>query len=338
MKNSESIQTRSVMIQNLCVPCFNRCRYCLLSWDGKKVGTAWDRSVRLAERYISELKEARPDVHVSFAFGYSMEHPDLKKAIQTLRRLGSPMADFLQCDGMAMRDEAQCRALMQALKAEGIKSLNFTVYGLADDHDRFAGRKGDYDLLLRMMRAASEAGISFSTGIPLTKKNIKDANALVRILKEAGNDKISLFIPHSEGRGKLLDPIRLQQQDLSALSPDSLSLLNSAIYRTEADWLNQPVPDQENRLVLISVRADNIESYEQRRALSVLEEIEALDEAYYAAFPAFHTLAEAYGDPEGKSLYRFRDLFHHYRSLYASEHKLDIYDVTDERQSGSRRY
>ena len=89
----KAIQTQSIMIQNLCVPCFNRCRYCLLSWDGKPVGTAWERGAVLAERYISELRAARPGVNVSYVFGYSMEHPELRKAIQTLRRLGSPTAD-----------------------------------------------------------------------------------------------------------------------------------------------------------------------------------------------------------------------------------------------------
>ena len=72
--------------------------------------------------------------------------------------------------------------------------------------------------------------------------------------------------------------------------------------------------------------------------MSVLEEIEALDQEYYSAFPTFAELAEKYGDSEGKRLYRVRDMYHHYRSQYALEHKLDLYDVTDERQSGSRRY
>lgn len=335
----KSIQTKSIMIQNLCVPCCNHCRYCLLSWDGKVVGTAWERSVKLAERYIIELKEARPDVNISFTFGYSMEHPNLRKAIQELRRFGSPMAEFLQCDGMAMRDETQCSELMQMLQDEGVKELNFTVYGPKKHHDHFAGRKGDFDLLFRMMGAAYERGLSYSTGIPITKENIQSIDELVSMLKKAGNRKVSLFIPHEEGRGKALNQIRLQQQDLSALSPESLSLLNKNIYRTESEWLSNPASAQEsNRLIIISLRADNIDDYDKRNALSVVEEVEALDEAYYSAFPSFDELAKKYGDPEGDSLYRIRDLYYHYRLLFAADHKLNVYDVTDERLSGSRRY
>ena len=333
-----TIQTRSIMIQNLCVPCFNRCRYCLLSWDGKTVGTEWKRSTALAERFIKEIKEARPQVNISFTYGYSMEHPDLINAVQTLRRLGSPMADFLQCDGMAMRDEEQCRELMKTLKEAGVRSLNFTVYGLAEYHDRFAGRHGDFDLLIRMMRTAHASELPFSSGIPITKENIQETDELISLLKAVGNSKITLFIPHEEGRGKSLNPIRIQRQDLSVLSPDVLQLLNRDLYRTESEWLKHPELQETNRSIIISFRADNIDNYENRNAMSVVEEIEALDEKYYSAFPDFYELAGEYGDRNGESVYRFRDLYHHYRSLYASDHKLDIYDVTDERQSGSRRW
>lgn len=339
MQHVALIQTKSIMIQNLCVPCYNHCRYCLLSWDGKEVGTKWERGIKLAERFLSDLREKRPDANASFSFGYSMEHPKLKEAIRTLGRLGSPMAEFLQCDGMRMRDESQCRQLMQMLKEEGIKSLNFTAYGLRDYHDRFAGRQGDFELLFRMMGAAYEAGISFSTGIPITKENIQEIDELVDILNCAGNNKIMLFIPHEEGRGKTLNKARLEQQDLLRLSPETLSLLNRSIYKTEAEWLNSSETLQmTNRAIIISLRADNIDDYEKRDALSVVEEIERLDEEYYSAFPTFEELAKKYGNYEGNALYRIRDLYHHYRLLFAEEHKLKLYDVTDERLSGSRRY
>ena len=49
------MQTTSVLIQSLCVPCGNYCRYCLLSWNGRVEGAGWERSVRLAERWLREL-------------------------------------------------------------------------------------------------------------------------------------------------------------------------------------------------------------------------------------------------------------------------------------------
>lgn len=54
------MQTRSVLIQSLCVPCRNKCRYCLLSWSDRTLGADWERSVKVAERLINELREKRP--------------------------------------------------------------------------------------------------------------------------------------------------------------------------------------------------------------------------------------------------------------------------------------
>ena len=332
------MKTVSLLIQSLCVPCYNHCRYCLLSWDGKTEGTDWERSVRTAERFLSELKELRPDLHCSFSFGYSMEHPDLREAIRTLRRLGSPTESYLQCDGMKMRSEEECSKLMTMLKAEGIEQLNFTLYGLRDDHDRFAGRKGDYDLIIRMMRAAQDKGIPFSTGIPLTMENISQADELVDIIRDVGCAQIRLFIPHEEGRGKMLGRVRLTGEAFLKLAPETRRLMNAAFYRTESDWLKKPSQMKEDqRHLLISLRHDNIEDYEKRSALSVIQEIEELDEAYYTAFPGFAELAAMYGDPNSGKLYQRRDLYYHYRMLYAEDHDLHVYDVTDERLSGSRR-
>ncbi len=72
--------------------------------------------------------------------------------------------------------------------------------------------------------------------------------------------------------------------------------------------------------------------------LDIITEIENLDDKYYNAFPSFSELAKMYGDVNGDKLFRQRDLFYHYRQLYAEEHAIKIYDVSDERQSGSRRY
>ena len=267
-----------------------------------------------------------------------MEHPDLKGAIRTLRRLGGPTADFLQCDGMNMRNDTECIELMGMLHDEGIKQLNFTLYGLSDYHDRFAGRKGDFKLNLRMMRAAKVSRLPFTAGIPLTAENVHEVDDLVRILQDNGSEKVFLTIPHEEGRGKLLCDVRLSMQEFLELSAETQELLNRTLYRTERDWLRdlKPIHDT-HRMVLIALRADNIDAYESRYVMSIIREIEELDENYYSSFPGFQELAKIYGDPNSEKLYRIRDLYYHYRTQYAQDHDIHVYDVTDERQSGSRR-
>ena len=333
------METSSVMLQSLCVPCDNHCRYCLLSSCGHTEGAPWDKSVSLARRYLRELKEQRPALSSSFVFGYSMEHPKLRQALQTLRDLGSPMADFLQCDGMRLRGEEECEALIKLFQEERVRELNFTLYGLREYHDRFAGRRGDFDFLFRLMKKAREAKLPFTAGIPLTRENISQAENLINEIREAGVSRVRLFIPHEEGRGKALSAVRLRFGDLLFLSSDARALLNKKIYKPEADWLKEENAVRENkRAILLSIRQDNLEELQKETALSAVARAEALDDQYYAAFPSFGELAERYGDHNGDQLYRYRDLFAHYRALYLREHPICVYDVTDERQTGSRRY
>ena len=99
------METKSVMLQTLCVPCACRCRYCLLRWDGKTVGADYDRSQRFAERFYAWIRQERPELAFHFFFGYSMEHPRLLDAVDFMNRIDSRSGKFLQCDGLAFREE-----------------------------------------------------------------------------------------------------------------------------------------------------------------------------------------------------------------------------------------
>lgn len=334
------MQTESVLLQNLFVPCACRCRYCLLSWDGKPVGIPWERSAEFALRFQQWLQQNRSELQFSFSFGYAMEHPALPQALRFLREIGSPQAEYLQCDGMRMRNEAECEDLAQLLAAEGVKHLNFTFYGLADYHDRFSGRRGDFALMLRMMHAAANAGLTVSAGIPLTAENAPQIAPLLDCLRnQASCGRITLFVPHEEGRGITLDRIRFSEDDLENLSPDARRLLNRALYRPEREWIRENNFSAETRrMLIVSLRQDNIDRYETLSPGEIISEAEALDDRYYSAFPTLPELAERYGDPDGRRFYRQRDLFYHYRRLFAKEYRISVYDVTDERQTGSRRY
>ena len=78
--------TKSINVQNLCVPCYNFCKYCLLSWDGKTIGIDYKRSLNYAKNFYDWLKKNKPDIKFSYSFGYSMEHPDLFNAINFMQK------------------------------------------------------------------------------------------------------------------------------------------------------------------------------------------------------------------------------------------------------------
>ncbi len=333
------MKTRSVMVQTLCLPCACRCRYCLLSWNGQTVGADYERCERFAERMYTWIKQERPELSFHFSFGYSMEHPRLPTALDFMNRISSVSGTFLQCDGLAFRAEKELDAWLREVKEHGVESLNFTFYGTEAYHDRFAGRKGDHAYLLRMMEEAVRHGLQVSVGIPVTRENYLQIDALLSQLEAHSGSSVRLFIPHGEGRGAFLEGIRLSEDELSAMPYDVRSKLNRKVYQTEAEWCKiEGGEPEENRMLLVSLTKENIDELESTPFPKILSDLEALDDAYYAAYPVFSDLLVRYGDREGGRLYSRRDLYHRCRRQYAKEHDINVYDVTDERQSGSRRY
>lgn len=329
------------MLQTLCVPCANRCRYCLLSANGKANGADWDRSAALAKSFQKRLAETRPELGFNFSFGYSMEHPKLLEAIDFMNAISSVGGSFLQFDGMNMRSDAELDELFCSLKAHDVEKLSFTFYGTEVYHDRFAAREGDFDLMLRSIRSALKAGLAVGARMPLTSESIGMAEELYGVLRGIGDVDLRMFIPHGEGRGALIEPIRLKQSEFNSLPDEMKSHMDRSFYRTEGDWCRMAergeAPLGKDRTLIITLTKDNIERMENTPVEDIIAEAEGLDEAYYAAFPSFEELAETLGDRDGERMFSHRDLFHYYRKIYAREHGIEVYDVTDETQTGSRR-
>lgn len=333
------MKTRSIMVQTLSVPCNCHCRYCLLSWSNYPVGADYEKSKEYAKKFHKYMNEYHPEIQFNFAFGYCMDHPQLLKEIDFLNSIGSVQGQFLQLDGMKFRNAAQIGELMSGLAKHGIKHVNFTFYGLRDYHDRFAGRKGDFGYLLDLAGSAARYKINTSAGIPLTSENTPQVEELIVLLEAQQIQKITLFVPHEEGRGELLSGIRFSQSDFDLLGPKGKGKLNLRTFRTEGQWVNaKNLPVEENRSLLISLTPDNIRKFEEMEFEEAIRYVERLDDAYYAALPTFGELCEMYGNPNGTSFYGKRDLFRHYQKRYIEENHLSLYDVTDERYCGSRRY
>lgn len=333
------MKTTSVAVQTLCVPCHNRCRYCLLSWDGTLPGLDYARSERYARRFHQWLRENRPDLSFQFYFGFSMEHPRLGDAIDFMGSIGSAGGQFLQLDGLAFRDDAQTADFLSSLKGHGIQDINLTLYGTREYHDRFAGRRGDFDYLLTIIRVANSLGLSASVGIPVTQENVRQLPELIALLEQVQLSSLRCFIPHAEGRGASLDPVRLRKQDFISLPPAIQARFNRNAFKTEAEWLSSdPLPIPEKRALTISLTPENVDFFETLPFPDTIAWLEKLDDDYYSALPSIPELMELFGDPGNDALYSFRDLCLHYQRRYIAEHDLRLYDPTDERGCFSRRY
>lgn len=332
------MKTVSINVMNLCVPCENRCRYCLLSYDGSVSGVQYRRSEAYAKQFYQWLKENRPDLSFLFGFGYSMEHPDLLHAIDFCRSIGSATGEFLQFDGMKFRTDDELETLLRQLKEHGIKVIGLTFYGTESYHDRFAARAGDYGLMMRTAAAANKIGLDLTVSIPITHENAGQMDALIAELAQYRTQRIACFIPHSEGRGHMLDSIRFSAEDYKNLSDDVRSRINWSRFRTESQWLQGGFPESEKRVLTVTLRPENVDFFEGLPFAETIAYLEKLDDDYYTAIPTVEELTKIYGNPNGDRYYSARDLHLHYQRRYILDHKIEIYDMNDERQCFSRRF
>lgn len=329
--------TKSINILNLCVPCHNFCRYCLLSWDGKCLGIDYQRGETYAKKFYEWLKENHQDMNFMYYFGYSMEHPDLLNSIKFMQETNSPGGEFLQFDGMKMRTNEELTQLFDDLKDVGIQLVDFTFYGTQSYHDKFAGRIGDYDLMMRSLQIALNEGINVKVGIPVTKENLNQLDELVQIFSTK-QVPLSIFTPHSGGRGIHLLKSKITIEDYEQLSNDVKKYINRNTNKTPFEWLNTPLQEYKNRILTLSLTPSNIGRLENQSFESIIKELEELDNNYYDVIPSFAHLLKKYADENDHHLYSKKDLYLIYRNRYIQENNIQIQEVNDERYSGSIRF
>lgn len=334
-----TVETVSVNVCNLCVPCCCRCRYCLLSWDGNIRGVDYDRSAAYAGRFYEWLKENRPDLGFAFYWGYSMEHPKLLETVDFLREIGSPGGKFLQFDGMKFRNDHEIRQLLRDLKARGTELIDLTFYGTEAYHDRFAARQGDFHYLMRILKAADEVGLSVNAGLALNHENARQAGELLNMLQMHRLNHVFAFVPHGEGRGASLEPIRFRQEDYDVLHESVKAVFNRRKFRPEGEWVREgKFSTAQKRVLTVGLTPENVEFFENMDFADTIAYLEKLDEDYYSAIPALSELAEMYGNPGEERFYSERDLYLKFQRRYIRDQKLNLHDMNDELGCFSRRF
>ena len=324
------MKTVAIGIENLCVPCHASCKYCLLSSCHRATGVSYERGKAFARRFYEELQAKRPDLGMYYYIGYCMDTPDLADYIRFSREIGSPAGKFLQFNGFSFREEQKIRELLQMVVQEGIERIDLTFYGTQEYHDRFAGRSGDFDFLLQILDAANAEGLTVDVSLPLTRENADQADDLLDVLSGYHLGNIFIFLPHSKGRGRVLNGQRLTREEFEGLSGRVKSHFSKVTYMTEGAWIRQGQwPETERRTLTLCLTPDNIEMLESMSVEEIITHLEELDDQYTAQMPAAGVLAAQYGEKSGERMFRIRDLLLLWQQRYLQEHP-EIYDMNEE--------
>ena len=326
-----SLPNQSLMIINHCVPCACACRHCFFHSRKTAGGVPYDMGEAIALRF------AQHGIPVSYAISHCADYPQLTRNIELNKRLGFAGHAFLQINGIGLRDESKLRTYLSGVQRAGVTTIDATFYGLAAHHDNFAGRSGDFQFLLEIVRAGLALGLTLQPTFVALEDNKAQLGELVALLTSLGCTNIHGFLHDYRGRGEALEDVRLTWDAYHALPKHVRDCISIRNHKTEAAWLASDFTPPTQRHLVLALRPDNIEMINAMHCDEIVDYLVGLDEAYHAAMPDMHTLAKLYGDADNQKLYRQRDLQWKWQKTYHKEHGLAMHDVTDERNCGAMR-
>jgi MoaA/NifB/PqqE/SkfB family radical SAM enzyme len=193
------------------MPCTNRCRHC---WTQGSVThqRVPARQVRFVLEKLADLRSTTPQLGF-FLYDEPTNHPQFIEIME--RAVQLELIDdqfFLPTNGSILAQAPD--DTWERLRNTGCDYLQFTVYGLEQTHDRFAGRKGAFQNIVTAARRANEFGIGWYAGVILHQGSVSelpDAIAYVRGLDPTGESRVGWFPFLWQGRGRDAERVRIDE-------------------------------------------------------------------------------------------------------------------------------
>ena len=331
----ESIKSLDVAL--MATGCSVRCRHCYASARQRvehPIGPA------LAEEILDRLQPLvdRAEQTLVDVYYDLFDHPDAPAMVRLLHRRN--LYGFFQdiaTNGRGLARRAGYRELLKEMREMGSKCLQLALHGLEENHDWFVRRKGAFKDLLVAAEAGRQAGLDVLLCVDASKRNVDELPALADYLAARGlwiapEVPFAIFTWSPAGYAAELENLRIDLDDAEAIRARFKRGVLPG-FRPERDWWKLAVERQHDGFPWGSPGAVHPNvwgdysvtfGYARHEMLGNLKEdsLEAIISAHGRAGdrdPArmirqsiwddgvserLVALAERYGNPEGKKLYR----------------------------------
>ena len=292
-------------------PCAHICRYCLISETRKGSALSFARFERLVHRFHDWKAAARDDLDIGVFVGPSFDY-DLETlhGVARLRARRGGKFQILNLGGLRIRRGGELTAWIEERRSAGIVGFHTSLAGCAETHDRWNGRRGDFDYQTDILRLGGERGMVRHERLFLARNTLPQLERLLDILDgipgEVRNRYITLFF--YAGLASRYESERITE-DIRDSLPERIGRLRQGKFqewRSEREWI--PVmletADRPRRLVLkLDVHEGNIDRLEQSSCEAIFAERERAYQESYAATPSVGELCDRYGDPSSRKVY-----------------------------------
>ena len=292
-------------------PCAHICRYCLISESRKRSALPFARFEQLVHRFHDWRETQRPDLDIGVFVGPSYDYGiDTLQGIARLRERRGTKLRILNLGGLRIRRGEELAGWLQERRAAGIAGFHASLAGCGETHDRWNGRRGDFDYQLEILRLGGYYGMVREEKLFLTRSTLPLFDRLLEILDaipgELRRRTASPFF--YAGLATRYENERLTEDDRDRL-PSRINKLRPKKFDTwlsEREWI--PVmletAGKPRRLPLkLDVSETNIDYLERTPCDEVFASREREYQESYRNIPPLDELCFRYGDQTNRRIY-----------------------------------
>ncbi len=225
-------------------PCRCRCKHC----KGRGGGGAGERlslpenvvPYPVAKDVVQRLWDWKLDngyKNIMITFG-AADCEDFEGNFDMMRYVGNLYARYGgSFNGIRMRTPDEVDEFFRRVSESGYRTCYTTFYGTREFHDDFAGRKGDYDLMISAVRAIAKYGMQNYHVLFVSRSTLPYLDEISATLEAIPGDKVLSYRPILN-KSDVLTPEseRLHKAEFLAL-PEKYRQSDMYRLKTRAEWL-----------------------------------------------------------------------------------------------------
>ena len=309
-------------------PCAHICRYCLVSETRKGSKLPFSRFEQLVHRFYDWKASGRTDIDIRTFVGPSFDYDiDVLEGVGRLRARRGRAFEVLNLGGLRIRDADALKVWIDERRAAGIVGFHASLAGCAETHDRWNGRRGDFDYQISILRMAGERGMMRQERLFLAINTLPLFDRLLDTMDGIPGEVRSRIVTpfFYAGLARRYEDARITE-DIRDRLPERIAGLRRGRFqewRSEREWipLLMETADQPRKIAMkLDVHEENIDRLEGSSCEEIFTGQERLYREAYARMPSFGELCAHYGDPAGRKVYMLpRDLEQKWMDMHERE-------------------
>jgi hypothetical protein len=249
------------------------------------------------------------------------------EGVRRLRARRGRAFEILNLGGLRLRDAEALQTWMDERQGAGITGFHASLAGCDQTHDRWNGRRGDFDYQMSILRMAGERGMGRQERLFVAKSTLPQFDRLLDALDGLPGEALSRIVTpfFFAGLARRYEDDRITEDVRDTLPARITGLRRGrfAEWRSEREWIPvlMEAADKPRKVAMkLDVHEGNIEALENASCDEVFAAQERVYHDGYRRMPSFEELCVRYGDRDGRKVYLLpRDLEDKWMAMHARD-------------------